>query len=141
MQFFLDNNNLSPFLACPPTIQWTLVSDFKIPADEEKVVAFESLIMVNFFDSKMISCLYFNPLNFFKVLIKISFLSLNILTTSKMNCKFSLFPSVLKYGLLIFLEKIDLYSFQFLLFLVKSFLILILYQYKNFWHLRWLNLF
>ena len=50
-------------------------------------MAFESLIIVSLFDLKIISCLYFSPLNFFKVLIREFFSSFNIITERHLKNK------------------------------------------------------
>ena len=96
LQSFLDNRNLSPFFARPPTIQKTLEKDFKILDDEEKLVALESLIIVKCLDLKIICCLYCRPLNFFNTLNKNFFFIFSSFAISKIKDKFSLFPSVIK---------------------------------------------
>ena len=57
------------------------------------------MIIVNFLDSKIFSCLNFRPSNFFKVLIKSIFLSFSALATSNTNFKF------IKRGDVINIEK------------------------------------
>ena len=55
MHCFFVNENLSPFFGMPPTNQKTLVKDLRILTDDEKLVAFESFIYVNFLDLLIIS--------------------------------------------------------------------------------------
>ena len=67
----------------PPNIQKILFSELIKFIDDEKLVAFESLIMVNFLELYIICCLNFNPLKLLVIFI-IFFLSIfNFLQIAK----------------------------------------------------------
>ena len=88
MHCFFFNKNLSPFLGMPPTNQKTLVKDLRIFTDDEKLVAFESFINVNFLDLLIISCLKLKPLKLLIDFKSLLFLSLSFSAIAKMNDKF-----------------------------------------------------
>ena len=88
MHCFFVNENLSPFFGMPPTNQKTLVKDLRILTDDEKLVAFESFINVNFLDLLIISCLKLKPLKLLIDFKSLLFLSLSFSAIAKMNDKF-----------------------------------------------------
>ena len=101
---FLFKVNWSPIFANPPTNQNTFLKDLRIFIVEAKLVALESFINVIFLFLKTISCLYFNALKLFIILIIFFIFKFNCELIEKINDKFSLFPSDKKYGFVIFLS-------------------------------------